>query len=77
MSRLAKSLGVTTFALDDGEVDLGLVEPGRVDRGVYEHEVRPGALESVDRAFAAVRGAVVDDHEPGVISENLRAPRPI
>ncbi len=49
--------------MDNGEVHLGLVEPGRVDRGVDEHEVRPGALETVDAALAAVRGAVVDDHE--------------
>ncbi len=56
-------VGGQNLALHDGEVDLGLVEPGCVDRGVDEHEVRPGALEAVDRAFAAVRGAVVDDHE--------------
>jgi hypothetical protein len=30
---------------------------------VDEDQVRPGALEAVDRALAAVRGAVVDDHE--------------
>ena len=49
--------------MHDGEVDLGLVEPAGVDRGVHEDQVRPGALEAVDRALAAVRGAVVDDHE--------------
>ena len=30
---------------------------------VDDDQVRPGALEAVDRAFAAVRGAVVDDQE--------------
>ena len=56
-------VGGEDLALDDREVDLGLVEPAGVDRGVDEDQVRPGALEAVDRALAAVRGAVVDDHE--------------
>jgi hypothetical protein len=30
---------------------------------VHEHEVRPGAVEAVDRVLAAVDGAVVDDPE--------------
>lgn len=30
---------------------------------MHHDHVRPGALEAVDRALAAVRGAVVDDHE--------------
>jgi hypothetical protein len=56
-------VGLERFALHDREVDLGLVEPAGVHRGVDEDQVAPGALEAVDRAFAAVRGAVVDDHE--------------
>ena len=56
-------VGREDFALDDREVDLGLVEPAGVDRGVDEDQVRPCALEAVDRCLAAVRGAVVDDHE--------------
>ena len=58
-----KSLGVHDLALDDREVDLGLVEPAGVDWGVDEGQVGPGALEAVDRALAAVGGAVVDDHD--------------
>ena len=34
-----------------------------MDRRVHEDQVRPGALKAVDRALAAVRGAVVDDDE--------------
>jgi hypothetical protein len=44
-------------------VDLGLVEPAGVDRSVDEDEVLLGALEAVGRALAAMRGAVVNDHE--------------
>ena len=52
-------VGVDDLALDDGEVDLGLVEPAGVDGGVDDDQVRPGALEAVDAALAAMRGAVV------------------
>ena len=45
---------------DDGEVDLTLVDPAGVNGGVDEDQVRPGALEAIDRALSAVRGAVVD-----------------
>ena len=51
------------LTLDDGEVDLDLVQPAGVDRRVHEDQVRPGALEAVDRALAAVGGAVVDNHK--------------
>ena len=62
-SRLVKSLGASDLALDDGEVDLDLVQPGGVHRGV--HHDRGGELlgEPVDRGLAAVGGAVVDDPE--------------
>src|SRR5215218_587134 len=56
-------VGLQRLALHDREVDLGLVEPGGVDRGVDNDQVGPGALEAVDRAPAAVGGAVVDDQE--------------
>jgi len=56
-------VGGQHLALDDREVDLGLVEPAGVDRGVDEDQVLPRALQPLDRCLAAVRGAVVDDHE--------------
>jgi hypothetical protein len=49
-----------------------------VDRGVHHDQVRPGALEAVERALAAVGGAVVDDQEDalgaavGVLGHELR-----
>ncbi len=44
-------------------VDLDLVEPAGVDRGVDEDHVPPALLQSLDRCLAAVIGAVVDDPE--------------
>ena len=49
--------------MHDGEVDLGLVEPAGVDGGVDEDQVLVSAFQASDRGLAAVRGAVVDDHE--------------
>ena len=59
-------VGLECFALEDGEVDLGLVEPGGVDWGVDDDQVRPGPLESVDGAFAAMGRSVVEDDEHAV-----------
>ncbi len=58
-------VGLQHLALDDREVDLDLVEPAGVDGQVDEDEVLVVALEAVDRALAAVGGAVVDDPEDG------------
>jgi hypothetical protein len=55
--------GLEDLALHDGEIDLGLVEPRGVDRRVDQSQVRPGVPQAVDRALAAMRGAVVDDQE--------------
>jgi hypothetical protein len=56
-------VGIQQLALDDRVVDLDLVEPAAVDRGVDEDQVRPPALEALDALLAAVIGAVVDDPE--------------
>src|SRR5712691_6348987 len=56
-------VGVEQLALDDRVVDLDLVEPAGVDGQVDEDEVAPAALEPIDRALAAMVGAVVDDPE--------------
>ena len=61
-------VGGEDLALDDGEVNLGLVEPTGVDGGVHEEQVLVPVSKAFDRFLAAVRGAVVDDHEhaPGL-----------
>jgi len=50
----SKSLGVQDLALDDRVVDVDLVEPAAVDRGVDEEQVAPAALEAVDALLAAM-----------------------
>src|SRR5712692_4232704 len=50
-----------SLSLDDGEVDLDLVEPARVDRAVNEHEIWESRLKAPDGSLTTVRGAVVDD----------------
>src|SRR5919109_2070538 len=51
------------LALDDGEVDLDLIEPARVDGGVDEHKFRPLGLQPRHGALAPMRGAVVRNPE--------------
>src|SRR5207249_3072758 len=50
-----------SLALDDGEVDLDLVEPARVDWAVDEHEIWESRPKASDGGLAAVRGAIVHD----------------
>ena len=66
-SRLGEIVWCEEFALDHGEVDLDLVEPGRMDGGVDHDRVREGVGEPGCCGPAAVGGAVVDDpeHPPG------------
>jgi hypothetical protein len=52
-------VGGERLALDDRVVDLGLIEPARVYWGVDEDQVRPAALEAVDRRLSAVVRTVV------------------
>src|SRR6266516_1673037 len=47
------------FALEDGEVDFCLVQPGCVGGQVDQVRVRPGAGHPLDRGGTAVRGPVV------------------
>src|SRR5262249_2507333 len=56
-------VGCEGFALDDGEVDFGLVEPGGALGQVDQVRVRPGAGDPGERGGAAVGGAVVGDPE--------------
>src|SRR5436190_14027253 len=46
------------LALDDGEIDLNLIEPAGVDGGVDEHELRPPGLQPRAGAVAPMRGTV-------------------
>ena len=46
-------VGGNDLALDDGEVDLDLVEPGGVHRGVNHHGVGKALSQPVDGGLAA------------------------
>ena len=55
------------LALDDGEADLCLAEPGDVDGQIHHQRVRPRVIEPCGSGPAAVGGAVASDpgHSPG------------
>ena len=52
---VVKVVGCQHLALDNREVDLGLVEPAGVHRGVDEDQVLVSTLQALDRRLAAVR----------------------
>jgi hypothetical protein len=49
--------------LNNGEVNLNLIEPASVDGGVHEDHVRPLRAQAVDRLLAAMGGTLVPDPE--------------
>jgi len=51
------------FALDDGEVDRDLIEPGRMDGEMDEDEVRLARPQALGGGLAAMAAAVVHDPE--------------
>ena len=53
-------VGRNDFTLDDGKVDLHLIEPRRVDGQVDQTQGGPAVFEPVDGGLSAVGGAVVD-----------------
>src|SRR5712691_1879198 len=52
-------IGSKDLALNDGEIDLDLIEPAGMDRGVDEHDRGPRGAQTVGGFFAAVGGTVV------------------
>jgi len=58
-----KVVGREELALDDGEIDLDLVEPTGVNRGVDEDDVGPFGAQPSGGALATVRRAIVDNPE--------------
>ena len=61
LGKVGEVVGRDDLALDDGEVDLHLVQPRSVDRGVDHDCVGERAGQPVGSLLAAVGGAVVDD----------------
>lgn len=62
-SEIGEVAGGEHFPLDDREVDLNLVQPTGVNRGVDRDEGRPAGLQALIGFLPAVRGAVVEDPE--------------
>jgi hypothetical protein len=56
-------VGCERLALDDGEVDLDLIEPTRVHRAMDGHQVGEGSGEPLDAGLPTMRRAVVEDPE--------------
>src|SRR5215469_9698598 len=56
-------VGCEHLPLDNGEVNLNLIEPTGMHRGMYEEKVGPLRAEAVHGSLAAVSGAVVHDPE--------------
>jgi hypothetical protein len=52
-------IGSENLALNNGEIDLDLIEPAGMDRGVDEHDRGPRGAQAVGGFFAAVGGTVV------------------
>ena len=57
------------LSLDDGEIDLDLIEPTGVDRRVDEDGIGPFVTQTVGGLLASVSGAVV--HDPKDSSSGL------
>ena len=51
------------LALNDREVDLDLVEPTGVNRGVNQNDVGPSGSKTIGGASTAVAGAIVGNEE--------------
>ena len=56
-------IGGEDLTLDDGEIDLNLVEPAGVDRGVDQHDRGPRGAQAVSGFFAPVGGTVIGNPE--------------
>jgi hypothetical protein len=52
-------IGSEDLTLNDGEIDLDLIEPAGMDRGVNEHDRGPRGAQAVGSFVAAVGGTVV------------------
>jgi len=63
LSEAGEVVGSECLALDDGEVDLNLVEPTGVNRAVNREQVGKGLGQASHAGRAPMRGAVIHDPE--------------
>ena len=58
-----KIVGSEYFSLDDGEVDLNLIDPTGMNRGMDQKGVGPASSDAIDGFLPAMRRAVIHDPE--------------
>ena len=63
LAKAGEVVGRENFSLDDGEVDLDLIQPTGMNRSVNENQPGELLLEAEDGGVAAVGTAVIDDPE--------------
>ena len=66
LGKRGEIIGSEYFPLDDGEINLDLIEPTGVNRGVHEDGIGSAGSDAFNRPLAAMSRAVVHDPEDAV-----------
>jgi len=61
MGKRGKIVGREHFSLDDGEIDLNLIDPAGMDRGMHQKSIGPAGSDTIDCLLAAMSRAVIHD----------------
>ena len=57
---MRKNRGRKHFSLNDGEIDLNLVDPAGMNGGVYKKSIGPAGSDALDCLVTAMSRAVAD-----------------
>lgn len=63
MGERGKIVGREHFSLDDGEIDLNLIDPAGMNRGMHQKSVGPPGSNAIDCFLPAMSRAVIHDPE--------------
>src|SRR5215469_2628742 len=61
MGKRGEIVGREHFSLDDGEIDLNLIDPAGMDWGMHQKSIGPAGSDTIDGLLAAMRRAVIHD----------------
>ena len=61
MGKRGKIVGREHFSLDDGEIDLNLIDPAGMNRGMHQKSIGPAGSDAIDCLLAAMSRAVIHD----------------
>ena len=61
MGKRGKIVGREHLSLDDREIDLNLIDPTGMNRGMYQKSVGPAGSDAIDCLLAAMSRAVIHD----------------